>query len=56
MREHSYRLHYQTTYVQRARDKLTLRFHIYRDGQANEIRILHTVLKKYVSKGPRIPI
>jgi hypothetical protein len=51
---HSYKLYYQITCVQRARDKLILRFYIYRDGQADEIRVFHTVSKKYVSRESRI--
>jgi hypothetical protein len=37
MKGHNYRLYYQATNVQRVRDKLVLQFHIYRDGQTNEI-------------------
>jgi hypothetical protein len=56
MGEYNYELYYQITYVQGARDKLTLRFHIYRDRQTNEIWILYTVSKRHVSKKPRISI
>jgi hypothetical protein len=51
---HSYRFYCQVTCVQRARDKLALRFHIYRDKQADEVRILHTISRRHVSRESRI--
>jgi hypothetical protein len=56
MKGHNYRLYYQITCVQGARDKSVLRFYIYRDRQADEIWIFYIMSKRHVSRGPRIPI